>query len=110
MSSRDHPRLGTLVYRVQKECNVTVDCLLFVVIVRKYYPHRLKKKKKSTNKCPQNPNPKYSKLPRFQYMCCALLFTDPNEPLKRKANKTICFETAGNATPVRTGQYNATTI
>lgn len=45
MSSRNHPWLGTLVYRVQKECNVTVDCLLFVVIVTKYYPHRLKKKK-----------------------------------------------------------------
>lgn len=43
MSSRDHPHLGTLVYSVQKECNITVGCLLFVVVVPKCYPHQLRK-------------------------------------------------------------------
>lgn len=37
--------LGTLVYGAQKEYNISLDCLLFVVIAPKYYPHWLKKKK-----------------------------------------------------------------
>lgn len=45
MSSTDHPCLGTLVYGAQKDYDISLDCLLFVVIAPKYYPHWLKKTK-----------------------------------------------------------------
>lgn len=41
MPFTDHPCLGTSVYGAQKECNVSVHCLLFVVIAPRYYPHWL---------------------------------------------------------------------
>lgn len=36
---RPHPCLGTLVYGARKEYDISLDCLLFVLIAPKYYPH-----------------------------------------------------------------------
>lgn len=55
---------------------------------------------------PTNRQPKIKQLPSFSNTCCTLVFTDPNKPLKHKANETICLKQ--QAIQHQSGQVNIT--